>query len=81
MILSACSQFSNFQLILSVFGCGIDKWFFEVGEAFFALKRNILGVQVYDFWTQPVVGQLVAQTRGQEKTEKKCDFQGFGLDK
>jgi hypothetical protein len=68
-------------LILSVFGRGVDKWFFEVRETFFALKRNILGVQVYDFWTQPVVGQLVAQARGQEKTEKECNSQGFGLDK
>tara|TARA_B100000212_G_C27339117_1_gene518302 strand:- start:396 stop:668 length:273 start_codon:yes stop_codon:yes gene_type:complete len=66
-------------LIPTVSGKGIDEGFFEIGETFFVLKGNVLGVQVYDFWTQPVVGQIVAKARGQGKAEKECGFQGFGL--
>ena len=73
-------EFCNLQLIPTVSGKGIDEGFFEMGETFFVLKGNILGVQVYDFWTQPVVGQIVAKARGQGKAEKECGFQGFGSD-
>ena len=54
-------EFSNLQLIPTVSGEGIDEGFFEIGETFFVLKGNVPGVQVYDFWTQPVVGQIVAK--------------------